>query len=66
VRFGVVLDRFGIEISWSLGVVDWGSIRSRVILGDFGVAGWDSILVGVVLRRFGKCNSVQRNLLRSS
>jgi hypothetical protein len=51
VRFGVVLDRFDIEMSWSLGVVGWGSIRSRVVLGDSGVVGWDSIL-GVVLRRF--------------
>ncbi len=48
VRFSVVLDRFGIEIGWSLGVVGWGSIRSRVVLGDFGVVGWDSILCGVV------------------
>ncbi len=53
VRFGVVLDHFGIEISWSLGVVGSGSIRSRVVLGGSGVVGWDSILSGVVLRRFG-------------
>ncbi len=53
VRFSVVLDRFGIEIGWSLGVVSWGSIRSRVVLGDFGVVGWDSILCGVVLRSLG-------------
>ncbi len=53
VRFGVVLDRFGIEISWSLGVVGCGSTRSRVVLWDLGVVVWDSILGGVVLRRFG-------------
>ncbi len=53
VWFRVVLDRFGIEIGWSLGVVGWGSIRSRVVLGDFGVVGWDSILGGVVLGSLG-------------
>jgi hypothetical protein len=53
VRLGVVLDRCGIEISWSLGVVGWGSIRSRVVLGDFDVVGWGRILGGVVLGNIG-------------
>jgi hypothetical protein len=53
VRFDIVLDCFSIELSWSLGVVGWGCIHSRVVLGDFGVVGWDSILGGVVLGRFG-------------
>jgi hypothetical protein len=53
VRFGVVLDRFGIEICWSLGVVGWGSIRSHVVLGDFGVVVWDSILGCVALKGLG-------------